>query len=67
VFFVRAARIAVALPPGPDRALVLGCIIAIGAFLVGGLFEHNFGDTEVLLVAAAIMALPFVIARAPAA
>jgi O-antigen ligase len=66
VFFVRAIRIAAALPPGADRALVLGCIIAIGAFLVGGLFEHNFGDTEVLLVAAAIMALPFVIARAPA-
>jgi O-antigen ligase len=67
LFFARTARIAAALPPGPDRALVLGCMIAIGAFLVGGLFEHNFGDTEVLLVAASIMALPFVIARAPAA
>jgi putative inorganic carbon (HCO3(-)) transporter len=64
VFFVRASRIAASLPPGDDRALVLGCIIAIGAFLVGGLFEHNFGDTEVLLVAASIMALPFAIARA---
>ncbi|HUF92982.1 MAG TPA: O-antigen ligase family protein [Candidatus Limnocylindria bacterium] len=66
LFFWRAARIAAALPAGPDRALVLGCIIAIGAFLVAGLFEHNFGDTEVLLVAASLMALPFVIARAPA-
>jgi O-antigen ligase len=65
-FFWRAARIAAALPAGPDRALVLGCIIAIGAFLVAGLFEHNFGDTEVLLVAASLMALPFVIARGPA-
>lgn len=65
VFFVRAARIAAALPAGADRALVLGCIIAIAGFLVGGLFEHNFGDTEVLLVAAGLMALPFVIARAP--
>jgi len=65
-FFWRATRIATVLPAGPDRALVLGCIIAIGAFLVAGLFEHNFGDTEVLLVAASIMALPFVIARAPA-
>lgn len=63
-FFVRAVRIAVSLPPGDDRALVLGCIIAIAAFLVGGLFEHNFGDTEVLLVAAALMAVPFAIARA---
>ncbi len=66
VFFRRATRIAATLPAGPDRALVLGCIIAIGAFLVAGLFEHNFGDTEVLLVAGSIMALPFVIARAPA-
>jgi len=64
VFFVRAARIAASLPPGDDRALVLGCIIAIAAFLVGGFFEHNFGDTEVLLVATALMALPFAIARA---
>jgi O-antigen ligase len=64
VFFVRAARIAASLPPGDDRALVLGCIIAIAAFLVGGLFEHNFGDTEVLLVATALMALPFAISRA---
>jgi O-antigen ligase len=64
VFFVRAARIAASLPPGDDRALVLGCIIAIAAFLVGGFFEHNFGDTEVLLVATALMAMPFAIARA---
>jgi O-antigen ligase len=65
VFFVRAGRIAAALPAGADRALVLGCIIALAAFLVGGLFEHNFGDTEVLLIATALMALPFAIARAP--
>ncbi len=65
VFFVRAARIAAALPVGADRTLVLGCVIAVAAFLVGGLFEHNFGDTEVLFVATALMALPFVIARAP--
>ena len=34
---------------------------AIAAFLVAGLFEYNFGDTEVLLVAVALMALPFTI------
>lgn len=33
------------------------------AFLVAGLFEYNFGDTEVVLVAVALMALPFVVAR----
>jgi O-antigen ligase len=42
-----------------DRALVLGSLAALVAFLVGGLFEYNFGDTEVLLVAVVLMALPF--------
>ena len=43
------------------RALVLGPMAAIAAFLVAGLFEYNFGDTEVLLVAVALMALPFTV------
>jgi hypothetical protein len=42
-----------------DRALVLGSLAAVVAFLVAGLFEYSFGDTEVLLVAMALMALPF--------
>jgi len=46
-----------------DRALVLGCVAALVAFVVAGLFEYNFGDTEVLLVAAALMAVPLVIER----
>jgi O-antigen ligase len=50
-----------------DRALVLGALAAVTAFLVGGLFEYNFGDTEVLLVALSVMALPFVVGRARAA
>jgi len=64
-FFVRALAILRALPPerGDDRALVAGCIAAVATFLVGGLFEYNFGDTEVLLVALALMALPFVVER----
>jgi hypothetical protein len=45
------------------RALVMGSMIAIGAFLIAGLFEYNFGDTEVLLVALSLMALPFVVER----
>jgi O-antigen ligase len=47
---------------GGDRALVLGSLAAIVTFLVAGLFEYNFGDTEVLLVAMAMMALPFALA-----
>ncbi len=48
-----------------DRALVLGSLAAVVTFLVGGLFEYNFGDTEVLLVALAFMALPFALDPGP--
>ena len=46
-----------------DRALALGCVAALVGFLVAGFFEYNFGDTEVLLVAASLMAVPFVFER----
>jgi hypothetical protein len=64
-FFVRAGAIWRRLPAHAeqDRALLAGCVAAVAAFLVAGLFEYNFGDTEVLLVAMNIMALPFVIER----
>jgi hypothetical protein len=51
------------LPDGPERTLVIGVQAAIVSFLVAGLFEYNFGDTEVVLVAVALMALPFVVAE----
>ncbi len=65
VFFARAGRTLRRIPAGDaeGRGLVLGSMAAIAAFLVAGLFEYNFGDTEVLLVALALMALPFVVAR----
>jgi hypothetical protein len=50
-----------------DRAVVLGSLAALVTFVVGGLFEYSLGDTEVLLVAAALMALPFALAAEPAA
>ncbi|MGH7311350.1 MAG: hypothetical protein ACREK6_21920, partial [Candidatus Rokuibacteriota bacterium] len=64
-FFARAAGVLRALPPGAtrERALVVGSVAAIAGFLVGGLTEHNFGDSEVVLVAYAVMALPFVVER----
>jgi O-antigen ligase len=64
-FFGAAWRVFRRIPraDGEARALVLGSMAAIAAFLVAGLFEYNFGDTEVLLVALAVMALPFVIER----
>lgn len=63
-FFARAGRIYRSASPGDDRALVGGVMAAVAAFLVAGLFEYNFGDTEVLLVACALMALPFAMERA---
>ena len=64
-FFGAAVRVLRRLGPADAaaRAMVWGSIAAIVAFLVAGLFEYNFGDTEVLLVAVALMALPFVVAR----
>ena len=64
-FFGAAWRVLRRIPPTDEeaRALVLGSMAAIAAFLVAGLFEYNFGDTEVLLMALAVMALPFVVER----
>ncbi len=40
--------------------IVVGSLAAVVGFLVGGLTEYNFGDSEVVMVAYAVMALPFV-------
>jgi len=46
----------------------VGSVVATVGFLVAGLFEYNFGDSEVVMVEYVIMALAFVAARAaPAA
>jgi hypothetical protein len=39
---------------------VVGSLAAIVGFLVAGLSEYNFGDSEVMMVAWALMALPWV-------
>lgn len=64
-FFVAARRALASIPAteARDRGLVIGAIAAVAAFLVAGLFEYNFGDTEVILVTNALMALPFVLER----
>ena len=68
-FLVKGTAILRRLPreASVDRALVLGSLAAVVTFLVGGLFEYNFGDAEVLLVAMTLMALPFALGRARAA
>ena len=42
-----------------ERALVGGSVAAVTGFLVAGLSEYNFGDAEVVMVAWAVMALPW--------
>ncbi len=46
-FLVHTVRLVRRLPDGPERTLVIGVQAAIVSFLVAGLFEYNFGDTEV--------------------
>jgi O-antigen ligase len=64
-FFLRVGRLLRALPDDAAlaRALVAGGVAAIAGFLVGGLTEYSFGDSEVVMTAYAIMALPFVAGR----
>jgi len=63
-FFRRAGAVWRRLPASAteDRVVVLGSLAAVVTFIVGGLFEYNFGDSEVLMVAMALMALPFAVA-----
>jgi O-Antigen ligase len=67
-FFVRAGRIYARVPVGRDgdRALVAGSVAAVAGFLVAGLFEYNFGDSEVIGLAWVVMAFPFVVESAHA-
>ena len=64
-----AKAIAVLRRIAPDaaitRTVVLGSLAAITGYLVGGLSEYNFGDSEVAMVAWTITALPWVIAKNP--
>ncbi len=41
------------------RFLTVGGFAAVTGFLVAGLFEYNFGDSEVVMTAYFVMALPF--------
>jgi hypothetical protein len=62
-FFVRAARVRRRAGEPRDQELLTGAVAAIAGFLVAGLFEYNFGDTEVLLVALFVSSIVFVIER----
>ncbi|MGH6689603.1 MAG: O-antigen ligase family protein [Gammaproteobacteria bacterium] len=62
-FFVQAGRIYARLPATrvDDRALVAGSLAAVAGFFVAGLFEYNFGDSEVINLLWVVMAFPFVV------
>ena len=47
---------------GPRADLYLGAVLALLAFHVAGLFENNWGDTEVQRLALFAIALPFCLA-----
>ena len=40
-----------------------GSIAAVTGFLVAGTSEYNFGDSEVVMLAWVIVALPYVVSR----
>ncbi|MEP6801298.1 MAG: O-antigen ligase family protein [Acidobacteriota bacterium] len=59
VFFVRTGG-ALRRERRPDRAALLaGAWLAGVALFVAGLFEYNFGDTEIEMVTLLILAVPF--------
>ena len=64
-FFVQSMRLLRRLGSAEGLAsrLVAGSLAAVFGFLVAGLFEYNFGDSEVVMVAYAVMVLPFVVER----
>ena len=46
-----------------ERALVMGSLAAVTGFLVGGLSEYSFGDSEVVMVAWTVMAVPWAVEK----
>jgi O-antigen ligase len=65
VFFREGWRILrrVGKQSAASRALVSASLAGVAGFLVAGLFEHNFGDAEVVMLVYALMAQPWVVSR----
>ncbi len=67
MFFAYTWRIygRLGLQAGPAKALVVGSVASVAGFWVAGMFEHNFGDSEVVTLVYFLMALPFVTQPSP--
>jgi O-antigen ligase len=59
---LREARRARGGPPGRAQPAV-GALALLAAVLVAGLFEYNLGDSEVLMLALLVTAVPFALQR----
>ena len=64
-FVARANRIYRRIPSTAleRRAVAAGSLAAAVALFVAGLFEYNFGDSEVQMLLWIVMALPFAVER----
>jgi O-antigen ligase len=61
VYFVQLIRRSRQIPPDAnERWVIFGSATAVIAFLVAGMFENNFFDSEIIILMYFIMALPFV-------
>jgi O-antigen ligase len=59
---LREARRAAAERPSPGWSAI-GALAALAAVFVAGLFEYNLGDSEVLMLALLLTAVPFALGR----
>jgi hypothetical protein len=68
-FVARASRIYLRVPSTAleRRAAVAGSLAAAVALFAAGLFEYNFGDSEVQMLLWVVMALPFAVEQWPRA
>jgi O-antigen ligase len=53
--------------PGPASWLAAGALAVLAAVLAAGLFEYNFGDSEVLMFVLLVSSLPYALRRQRAA
>jgi putative inorganic carbon (HCO3(-)) transporter len=50
---------------GPEKTVAAAGVAALVAMLAAGMFEHNFGDSEFLMLFLEIISLPYAASRVP--